>query len=101
MLAIERVFFQVNVRTAMSVGQASGIALAEASRDVRVRASLDVAPTGFDHGALAPEVELVRAIRGQRPQAMVLANGTPSESAASTMTCLSLASVSNASKVKP
>jgi crossover junction endodeoxyribonuclease RuvC len=29
-LAIEQVFFQVNVRTAMSVGQASGIAMAEA-----------------------------------------------------------------------
>jgi crossover junction endodeoxyribonuclease RuvC len=28
---VERVFFQVNVRTAMSVGQASGIAMAEAS----------------------------------------------------------------------
>ena len=30
-LAIERVFFQVNVRTAMSVGQASGIVMAEAA----------------------------------------------------------------------
>ena len=30
MLAVERVLFQVNVRTAMSVGQASGIAMAEA-----------------------------------------------------------------------
>ena len=30
-LAVERVFFQVNVRTAMSVGQASGIAMAEAA----------------------------------------------------------------------
>ena len=29
-VAVERVFFQVNVRTAMSVGQASGIALSEA-----------------------------------------------------------------------
>lgn len=29
-VAVERVFFQVNVRTAMSVGQASGIALTEA-----------------------------------------------------------------------
>ena len=29
-VAIERVFFQVNVRTAMSVGQASGLAMAEA-----------------------------------------------------------------------
>lgn len=29
-VAVERVFFQANVRTAMSVGQASGIALAEA-----------------------------------------------------------------------
>ncbi len=30
-VAVERVFFQVNVRTAMSVGQASGLALCEAS----------------------------------------------------------------------
>ena len=30
-LAIERVLFQVNVRTAMSVGQASGLAMAEAA----------------------------------------------------------------------
>ena len=30
-VAVEQVFFQNNVRTAMSVGQASGIALAEAS----------------------------------------------------------------------
>jgi crossover junction endodeoxyribonuclease RuvC len=29
-VAVERVFFQVNVRTAMSVGQASGLALVEA-----------------------------------------------------------------------
>ncbi|MGO4662444.1 cupin domain-containing protein [Terrabacter sp. 2TAF16] len=36
------------------------IALAEASRDEGVRASLDVAPTGFDHEAIAPDVELVR-----------------------------------------
>jgi crossover junction endodeoxyribonuclease RuvC len=31
-LAVERVLFQVNVRTAMSVGQASGLALAAAAR---------------------------------------------------------------------
>lgn len=30
-VAVERVFFQVNVRTAMSVGQASGLALCEAA----------------------------------------------------------------------
>jgi len=30
-VAVERVLFQVNVRTAMSVGQASGIAMAEAA----------------------------------------------------------------------
>lgn len=30
-VAIERVLFQVNVRTAMSVGQASGVAMAEAA----------------------------------------------------------------------
>jgi crossover junction endodeoxyribonuclease RuvC len=32
-LAVERVLFQVNTRTAMSVGQASGLALALAGRD--------------------------------------------------------------------
>jgi crossover junction endodeoxyribonuclease RuvC len=37
-VAVERVFFQVNVRTAMSVGQASGLALVEA-----VAAGCDVA----------------------------------------------------------
>ena len=31
-VAIERVLFQANVRTAMSVGQASGLAMAEAAR---------------------------------------------------------------------
>jgi len=31
-VAVERVFFQTNVRTAMSVGQASGLALAAAER---------------------------------------------------------------------
>jgi crossover junction endodeoxyribonuclease RuvC len=31
-MAVERVFFQLNVRTAMSVGQASGLALAAAAR---------------------------------------------------------------------
>jgi crossover junction endodeoxyribonuclease RuvC len=30
-VAVEQVFFQTNVRTAMSVGQASGVALAEAA----------------------------------------------------------------------
>jgi len=30
-VAVERVFFQTNVRTAMSVGQASGLALAAAA----------------------------------------------------------------------
>jgi len=30
-VAVEKVFFQVNVKTAMSVGQASGVALAEAA----------------------------------------------------------------------
>jgi crossover junction endodeoxyribonuclease RuvC len=31
-VAIERIFFQVNVRTAMSVGQASGVVLATVAR---------------------------------------------------------------------
>ncbi|MGO4602843.1 cupin domain-containing protein [Terrabacter sp. 2YAF2] len=37
------------------------MALAAASRDERVRASLDISPTGFDHDAVGPDVELVRA----------------------------------------
>lgn len=37
------------------------MALAAASRDERVRASLDISPTGFDHDTVAPDVELVRA----------------------------------------
>ncbi|MBC9823775.1 cupin domain-containing protein [Terrabacter sp. MAHUQ-38] len=36
------------------------IALATASRDERVRASLDVTPSGFDRNALVPDVEIVR-----------------------------------------
>jgi len=40
-VVIERVFFQVNVRTAMSVGQASGLAMAEA-----INAGCDVAQYG-------------------------------------------------------
>ena len=40
-VVVERVFFQVNVRTAMSVGQASGIAMAEA-----INAGCEVAQYG-------------------------------------------------------
>ena len=40
-VVVERVFFQVNVRTAMSVGQASGLAMAEA-----VNAGCEVAQYG-------------------------------------------------------
>ena len=40
-VAVERVFFQTNVRTAMSVGQASGLAMAEA-----VNAGCEVAQYG-------------------------------------------------------
>ncbi len=40
-VVVERVFFQVNVRTAMSVGQASGLAMAEA-----INAGCDVAQYG-------------------------------------------------------
>jgi crossover junction endodeoxyribonuclease RuvC len=40
-VAVERVFFQTNVRTAMSVGQASGVVMAEA-----VNAGCDVAQYG-------------------------------------------------------
>ncbi|GAA2467062.1 cupin domain-containing protein [Terrabacter carboxydivorans] len=37
------------------------MALTEVSRDERVRASLAVSSTGFDHEVIAPDVELVRA----------------------------------------
>src|SRR6478735_2209203 len=37
------------------------MALAQASRDVRVRESLGVAPDGFDRAFLTPDVELVRS----------------------------------------
>jgi len=40
-VVVERVFFQVNVRTAMSVGQASGLAMAEA-----INAGCEVAQYG-------------------------------------------------------
>jgi len=45
-LAVERVLFQANVRTAMTVGQASGLALA-----VAARAGVPVVPNGVPDGA--------------------------------------------------
>lgn len=66
-VAVERVFFQSNVRTAMAVGQASGLALAEA-----VNAGCEVAQytpnevkmavTGF--GA-APKEQVQRMVQAQ------------------------------------
>lgn len=66
-VAVERVFFQTNVRTAMAVGQASGLALAEA-----VAAGCDVvqytpnevklAVTGY--GA-APKEQVQRMVQAQ------------------------------------
>jgi len=38
-VAVERVFFQNNVRTAMSVGQASGVILAESASAARTSCS--------------------------------------------------------------
>ncbi|MEW1955498.1 cupin domain-containing protein [Terrabacter sp. NPDC080008] len=37
------------------------LALAQVSRDTRVRASLGVCPTGFDRDGLTPDIELVRS----------------------------------------
>ncbi|GAB3878369.1 cupin domain-containing protein [Terrabacter terrigena] len=43
-----------------------GLALASASRDERVRASLDITPSGFDRDSLAADIDIVREslIRG-------------------------------------
>jgi crossover junction endodeoxyribonuclease RuvC len=61
-VAVERVFFQVNVRTAMSVGQASGLALAVAAR------------AGVEVCQYTPnEVKLAVAGYGSAPKAQVQA----------------------------
>jgi crossover junction endodeoxyribonuclease RuvC len=68
-VAVERVLFQVNVRTAMSVGQASGIAMAEA-----VAAGCDVvqyspnevkqAVTGYGAAGKAQVQQMVQVLLG-------------------------------------
>jgi crossover junction endodeoxyribonuclease RuvC len=57
-LALERVLFQVNVRTAMSVGQASGLAMAEAAArgcDVVEYSPNQVKQAVTGHGAASKE----------------------------------------------
>ena len=57
-VAIERVFFQVNVRTAMAVGQASGLAMAEAHAagcEVAVYTPNEVKQAVAGHGAADKE----------------------------------------------
>ena len=66
-VAVERVFFQANVRTAMSVGQASGLALAEAvnagCRVVQYTPNeVKMAVTGY--GA-APKEQVQRMVQAQ------------------------------------
>ncbi|MGI9120617.1 MAG: crossover junction endodeoxyribonuclease RuvC [Acidimicrobiales bacterium] len=66
-VAVERVFFQVNARTAMSVGQASGLALAEASAagcEVSEYTANEVkqAVTGFGG---APKEQVQRMVQAQ------------------------------------
>ena len=66
-VAVERVFFQTNVRTAMSVGQASGLALAEAVNAGCAVAQytpneVKLAVTG--HGA-APKEQVQRMVQAQ------------------------------------
>lgn len=66
-VAVERVFFQVNARTAMSVGQASGLALAEASAagcEVAEYTANEVkqAVTGFGG---APKEQVQRMVQAQ------------------------------------
>lgn len=57
-VAVERVFFQVNVRTAMAVGQASGLAMAEAHAagcDVAVYTPNEVKQAVAGHGGADKE----------------------------------------------
>lgn len=66
-VAVERVFFQVNARTAMSVGQASGLALAEAAAAGCVVAEYTAnevkqAVTGFGG---APKEQVQRMVQAQ------------------------------------
>jgi crossover junction endodeoxyribonuclease RuvC len=64
-VAVERVFFQTNVRTAMSVGQASGLALAEASAagcDVAQYTPNEVKQSVAGYGA-APKEQVQRMVQ--------------------------------------
>jgi crossover junction endodeoxyribonuclease RuvC len=66
-VAVERVFFQTNVRTAMSVGQASGLALAEASTagcEVVQYTSNEVKQAVCGWGA-APKEQVQRMVQAQ------------------------------------
>ena len=70
---VERVFFQVNVKTAMSVGQASGLALvaaAEAGCEVAQYTSNEVKQALVGYGAATKD-------QVQRMVASVLALATP------------------------
>ena len=64
-VAVERVFFQTNVRTAMSVGQASGLALAEAAAagcDVAQYTPNEVKQSVAGYGA-APKEQVQRMVQ--------------------------------------
>lgn len=64
-LAVERVLFQVNVRTALSVGQASGLAMVEAARrglDVIEYSPNEVKSAVVGYGA-ATKVQVQRMVQ--------------------------------------
>jgi crossover junction endodeoxyribonuclease RuvC len=64
-VAVERVLFQVNVRTAMSVGQASGVVMAEAARrgiDVAEYSPNQVKDTVAGHGG-ADKAQVQRMVQ--------------------------------------
>ena len=66
-VAVERVFFQVNARTAMSVGQASGLALAEAAAagcGVAEYTANEVKQAVTGYGA-APKEQVQRMVQAQ------------------------------------
>jgi crossover junction endodeoxyribonuclease RuvC len=74
-LAIERVLFQVNVRTALSVGQASGLAMVEAAR--RGLAVVEYSPNqvkdavvGYGGAGKEQVQHMVRAILGLEATAL-------------------------------
>ena len=66
-VAVERVFFQVNARTAMSVGQASGLALAEAAAagcEVAEYTANEVKQAVTGYGG-APKEQVQRMVQAQ------------------------------------